>query len=219
MAFVLLRAAFDLVTALALAPAAFEGVREAVGTSALRTLALVLGGVHWALLGLAATAYLAWLYRAAYNARELALPGLRYEPSEAVVSWFLPFVSLLRPYQVLRNLDAVLEPSSLPAEPSAEPAPAGYRTPALRTAATPVSQGEFLAWWGLYLLNEVTGRGHFSLPEGSPYAAHAALANVLSAAVGLLAGILCARIVARVTLRAEQVCARSDAAHGPPVSR
>jgi hypothetical protein len=89
----------------------------------------------------AAVLYCRWLYCAYKDAALLQGASLRFTPREAVVSFFLPFVALYRPYQVLVHLHAVSDPRSIAIPPETGAGVGGWEK--LFPAA---------AWWALWLL-------------------------------------------------------------------
>jgi hypothetical protein len=95
----------------------------------------------------AAVLYCRWLYRAYGDAALLRGPALRFKPSEAVASFFLPFVGLVRPYRVLVDLHDASDPRrDLP-----------ERSPAAIGGARAPWDKVFPArsWWALWLLAPV----------------------------------------------------------------
>jgi hypothetical protein len=63
-----------------------------------------------------AVAFLAWLFRANQNLRAFRGEPLEFTPGQAIGSFFIPFINLVRPYEVLREVwrasDPNLPPSS-----------------------------------------------------------------------------------------------------------
>ncbi|TCP34800.1 DUF4328 domain-containing protein [Sphingomonas sp. BK235] len=88
-----------------------------------------------ALFALAAVALLRWLYVIGRNAHLLAATSRyrpRYKPRSAVIWFFVPFATLIRPFQVVLEFWQI---SHDPAAPARVPVPALLRW-----------------WWGLWLL-------------------------------------------------------------------
>jgi Domain of unknown function (DUF4328) len=79
--------------------------------------------------------YCRWLYRAYEDATRLRAEPLRFSAGQAVASFFLPFVGLIRPYRVLVELHRASDPRS-PEGPWEKPFPAR-------------------SWWALWLLAPV----------------------------------------------------------------
>ena len=70
------------------------------------------------MLAVTATVFLRWFHRIVLNARAFAEDEVPYTPAEAVTAWFIPIVSLFRPYQITRaveraSLGDLASPSSL----------------------------------------------------------------------------------------------------------
>jgi hypothetical protein len=85
-------------------------------------------------------AFLVWLYRAHENLRAFRAETLDFTPGRAVGSFFIPFVNLVRPYQVLREVWRASDPSLSPSSS------ASFRTVRVSRIV--------LVWWLLFL-----GRG------------------------------------------------------------
>jgi hypothetical protein len=97
----------------------------------LQVAAVVLTGIVW----------LAWLHRAYSNLQRLGTGKSKFTPGWAVGYWFIPFVNLVRPYQIVKDL--WLRSESRNDRASLE----GVATPALISW-----------WWGMYLLAGFGGR-------------------------------------------------------------
>lgn len=111
--------------------------------------------VELGLVVLTTIAFLRWLARMVSLASAMSRLPLRWNASTAVWSFFMPIVSLWRPYQVIRDLHALLAPDAVP-EPAPQPVldgSGGYReipmkAPPPRLAVPSVSIG---AWWAAFL--------------------------------------------------------------------
>jgi hypothetical protein len=111
--------------------------------------------------------FLRWLAQAVRAVRELQVsPPLVWTPSQAVWGFFIPFVNLARPYQVVRDLHDRLAPEGVP-----EPAPrrrldgtSGYRKIEMEKAPPPAKlpHASIGAWWALYLVGGVVQRASVS---------------------------------------------------------
>ena len=93
-----------------------------------------------------AIAWLIWLYRAYSNLRAMGTGKSRFTPGWAVGYWFVPFVNLVRPYQIV--VDLWRRSEGLNTSESVEHLP----------RASVISW-----WWGVYLLSGATGRIFLSL--------------------------------------------------------
>jgi hypothetical protein len=84
-----------------------------------------------------AIAFLLWLYRVCENLEVYRGKTLGFTPGEAVGSFFIPFVNLIRPYEVLRDVWA--------ASSSVTPAPSDSGEPHVS------GRWLVLVWWILFL--------------------------------------------------------------------
>ncbi|HEY1955817.1 MAG TPA: DUF4328 domain-containing protein [Polyangiaceae bacterium] len=115
-----------------------------------------------ALLVLTAVAFLRWLAHTISLASAMSPTPLAWSASSAVWTFFTPIAGLWRPYQVIRDLHAVLAPSGVP-EPAPQPVldgSGGYRNVPMKSPPPPralphVSIG---AWWGAFLATRLLGR-------------------------------------------------------------
>ncbi|AUX27535.1 hypothetical protein SOCEGT47_081290 [Sorangium cellulosum] len=100
--------------------------------------------------------FLRWLSRAVAVTDALGIDrGFPWTPFQAVTAFFIPFVNVVRPYSVLRDLHDHLAPDGVP-EPAPRPlldGAGGYRRVEMVHAprAGAVHHGAIGAWWGLYL--------------------------------------------------------------------
>lgn len=78
---------------------------------------------------LTAIAFLVWFYRTRANLPALGIGDARWSPGWAVGWWFIPVMSLFRPYQVAFEICKASDPQATPADWRARPAPS------------------LLAWW------------------------------------------------------------------------
>ena len=53
---------------------------------------------------LTAVSFLSWIYRAHKNLRALGATDLKYSPGWAIVGFFIPFLNIVRPYQVVSEI-------------------------------------------------------------------------------------------------------------------
>ena len=64
----------------------------------------LIGFVEIGLFVVTAVVFLTWLYRAHRNLAALRSAPSRFSSGQAVWAWFIPFLNLVRPYQVVREL-------------------------------------------------------------------------------------------------------------------
>ncbi|MDQ2806045.1 MAG: DUF4328 domain-containing protein [Chloroflexota bacterium] len=89
-------------------------------------------------------AFLLWIHRAYRNLPALGTSGLKYSPRWAVGGFFVPFLNLVRPFQVMRE---IWQASSPDADPRSSTA---WQT----VLITPLPG----VWWGSWLLGNVCGQ-------------------------------------------------------------
>jgi hypothetical protein len=112
--------------------------------------------------------FLVWLRRAMRNALALAPEQApQYTPRQAIWAWFIPFVHLVRPYYVLRDL--------------------WLRSHRMDYADTQVSMEHLSWWWGLWLASIFTYSD--ALPN------EMSLAGMASEAFSMVAALLLIHIV------------------------
>ena len=81
----------------------------------------------------ATVAFLIWVHAAHASALRLEKGFLVRSPGDAVWSYFIPIISLVRPIGNMYDLARASDPSDLPTFPELTPMePAGYRDPAMR---------------------------------------------------------------------------------------
>jgi len=102
----------------------------------LQLLAFIITGIVW----------LIWLHRAYSNLGAMGTRKSRFTPGWAVGYWFIPFVNLVRPYQIV--VDLWRRSEGLNTSESVEHLP---------------RPSVISWWWGVYLLSGVVGRLFASL--------------------------------------------------------
>jgi hypothetical protein len=186
----------------------------------------LVGYVAWVV---AAVLYCRWLYHAYGDIVLLQGSPLRFKPREAVVSFFLPFVAVYRPYRVLVDLHEASDPRSIWI-----PSTSGLETNAA-TSSTYARLGEgrvragdsgngwekvfpARSWWALWLLaplitgildsasalTQLTSVTTLSAPSAmllSPEGAGDGLLRVLAALVHLALAALAIAVVRSIVAR------------------
>jgi hypothetical protein len=100
----------------------------------------LLGGIKLLILIATAIAFLRWTYVANANARALGAGDMEYTPGWAVGWYFIPFATLWKPYQAMKEMYRASHPD--------------FRD-TWREAPSPA----FLpVWWGLWLASNLLGR-------------------------------------------------------------
>ncbi len=130
---------------------AVEATLARVGSVELHAIELV---TTWAALIAGAVVFIRWLRFYFDNALAWTEVALPFSASDAAWSFFIPFVNLIRPWQVLDALWKASDPASLPAPVAAISArtDVNYRTgPALDAQLEFPTQSPVLAWATLYI--------------------------------------------------------------------
>lgn len=96
-------------------------------------------------------AFLLWFHRAHKNLSSFGVPGLEYSPGWAVGGFFVPFLNLIRPFQVMREIWKA-------SDPEADPQIAHSWQ---YSSSSPLIG----AWWGTWILSGVLGRLLFSFSK------------------------------------------------------
>jgi hypothetical protein len=103
-----------------------------------------------------AVAFLVWLHRASENLPAFRSEPLEFTPGQAVGSFFIPFINLIRPYEVMREVWQASDPGVSPRSSAT-----------FRNAET---SRLVIVWWLLFLVRNVPGWWvlHSSQAAGSP---------------------------------------------------
>jgi hypothetical protein len=125
------------------------------------------------LLLITAVLFLRWLHRLTALARPLGRGYMRWTPRDAVLAFFIPFVNIFRPYEVLRDLHNRLTPDFLPEPPDQTVVEdADYRGVRIASPPPPVRlpHAAIGAWWGAFwggnLLANIASRIHPTTVDG-----------------------------------------------------
>ena len=90
---------------------------------------------------------LMWIYRANYNARGLGACGLRFSPAGSIGWYFVPILTLWRPYQAMKEIwQASLDPQNWLGRPVPWRLPIWW---ALWLVSMLLAQLELRLWWSL----------------------------------------------------------------------
>jgi hypothetical protein len=157
---------------------------------------------------IAAIAYCSWLRLAYENAAKLGQARyLRGTPQDAVVSFFIPFLNIIRPYQHIQSLWKASDPrglSEVSPERQENPA-AAYRDPPIREVPSPGWKPlvpPIGAWWTVWMIAGVLGgAGSRSLPGNEPENVPAAISRMHMLQAGEVFTILAA-VLAILVIRA-----------------
>lgn len=153
-------------------------------------------------------AWLLWQHRAHSNLRPLGAGWLEFSPGWAVGYFFIPFVNLVRPYQVVRELWR-----------ESQPADAGGGIAGLSFT---VATGAPLVgwWWGFWLASNVLANVYGRLADAPNMQMPAALVGLISHSVSIVAAalaILLVRTIDRMqTERSRQLALSATTFEQPP---
>jgi hypothetical protein len=178
-----------------LSRAASEGISEAEAASndTRQQVVGVLQGVVY--LG-TAVAFLTWFYRVHKNLSALRNRSLKYSPGWAVGGFFVPFLNLVRPFQVMCEVWHGSDPDGV--ERDSAPERAAIRD----QLGTPALVGW---WWALFLISGIAGnivtRMSFSADLTLQKLQVLSVLLVCSDLLDVLAAIVAVRLVSRVTDR------------------
>jgi hypothetical protein len=159
-----------------------------------------------------AVLFLRWLGASVDVARAFQpAPPLTWTARQACWSFFIPFVNLVRPYQVIRDLHDRLAPDGVP-EPAPRPradGAGGYRRVEMEKAPPPghLPAAWIGAWWAFYVLGGVaaTMLGVFVSPR-----LHGLLVNASEVASATLAVLAVRAIDGRIAERNRRLQYGSD---------
>jgi heme/copper-type cytochrome/quinol oxidase subunit 2 len=141
------------------------------------------------MLVITAIVYLVWLYRVSANQRPLGVSRPKYSPGWAIGGWFVPFLNLVRPYQVVREIwDTGSDLAS--------------RSETSRRRHSSVPGTLVIFWWGSWIID--TGLSNIasrmmSGAEDLESMQTGTTAMMASDAVSMLSAILAALVVHRIT--------------------
>ena len=128
--------------------------------------------------------WLAWQSRAYLNLRLVGSGKTRFTQGWAIGYWFVPFINLVRPYQIIADLWLRSETQN------AEETTAGRPTPAAVSL-----------WWGCYLVTGIMGRVLMTVALSATTMEQLQSATVLGMvedALGVLSAFLAIRVVRRI---------------------
>jgi hypothetical protein len=156
-----------------------------------------------------AAAFLTWFYRMHKNLPRLGARNLQYSPGWAVGGFFVPFLNLVRPYQVMREVWCRSYPPS--SESGATPEGQPPQPPALTLVGW---------WWGLFLLSGAFGRISARIAlAGDPTLQQlkiGSVASLISDLMDIPTAWLAIRIIGTITLWQNERASRLAAPAPPP---
>jgi hypothetical protein len=127
--------------------------------------------------------FLAWMHRAADNARALMPNAIfTFTPGGCVGWWFVPLANMVKPFQAMREIHA--------ASLLAMQAQKSEYTPLLGSVVAPAL---LQLWWGAWVVSNIADRVLTRAAESNPSVA------MVPAVLSLAAGILCVVVVREVS--------------------
>jgi len=114
--------------------------------------------------------FLTWIFRANRNARALGAEGMRFTPGWSVGWYFVPIMSLWRPFQVMREIwQASAQPGNWQ----------GVQTPPLLGW-----------WWAMYLISQILAQIAYRMSENIESMDDAMLTSIVTLSANLTAMVL-----------------------------
>lgn len=155
-----------------------------------------IGGFQLLLLVFTGIPFLMWMHRAHRNLPAIGARNLRFSPKWAVGGWFVPFLNLARPFQVMTEIwkGSSCAPTGDPDYPSVENRP----------ASPPIGW-----WWAGWLTSYYLGDILLSSLGNAVFQSWAILA---SDAVDIFAAGLAILVVSRITAAQERTYANLQSA-------
>ncbi|MBL8684759.1 MAG: DUF4328 domain-containing protein [Myxococcales bacterium] len=186
-----------------------------------RHMALVVAALVATLL--AAIGLARWVSRAYDTLPLMDSPPVQFTASQALWSFFIPFVNFVRPYQVVRDLYRVTDPAyARPAVVQLDAA--NYRQAAATTGPTfhAPTDAPIALWWGLWVASKVLARFNNQQPsstlEGPALIEQLLRATLLEAAYSGMA-IASALVAILVVLRIDARMRAHGQTMGAPVAQ
>jgi hypothetical protein len=160
----------------------------------------IIGLLQFATMVPAAIAFIAWLRKAYRNLAALSSRRPSYTLGWTIGAWFVPFLNLVRPFQIIREIEWF---SSSPSE-----------TEAASPMFVPRASSLLGWWWGTWTTCNVLSQVAFRLELRTESAAAflgSAYVSMIGDLVGIVAGILAIQLVLAITRAQETAAARPGA--------
>lgn len=150
----------------------------------------VLGLVDLAILIGTGITFLMWFHRVRANLPALGITDARWSPGWAVGWWFVPIMSLFRPYQVAAEIWRASDPAATPED--------------WRSRSVDPLLGW---WWGVFIASVVTGQISFRMwmrvdeNTAAGFMQNLALVDAVTASINVAGAILAVRIIREIERR------------------
>ena len=144
--------------------------------------------------------FLVWIYRVHKNLPALGVVRPRYSPGWAVGWFFVPFMNLVRPYEVVRELWKDSNPDVGLSDTFFKQHPQSIRHYPSRSRLIGL-------WWGCWIASLIAERASLMLlsgPEAATQAGTAMLAGIVSDCLGMIGVAIAILIVREIDTRQEE---------------
>ncbi|MBL8189518.1 MAG: DUF4328 domain-containing protein [Acidobacteria bacterium] len=172
-------------------------------------IALGVGGFSFLAYLATVVVFLIWMHRSYGNLKSLGISNTEYSPGWAVGSWFVPFVNLVRPYGITKEIWFGSDPDDVNTEGS----PLGS-TLQMAKIVTPM----FGLWWAMWIIsnifNNISTRWSFRSSTLDDHVTSFWLA-IIASVLTIVAAILAISVVNAITKRQEEKYKRLMAASPP----
>ena len=173
---------------------------------------LTLGLGFFAVIGYIITVitFLIWMHQSYSNLKPLGIRNTEYSSAWAVGSWFVPFMNLVRPYNIIKEIWDRSDPDKVETEatPSAS-------TLEMTQIATPM----FGVWWAFWIISNVFTNvsARYTLRANSLQQFVVTFwSEIISSVFTIVAAILAIGVVRAVSARQEERYQRMSAIIQPP---
>ena len=175
-------------------------------------IALGVGGFFFLAYLATVVLFLIWMHRSYVNLKSLGTTHTEYSPGWSVGSWFVPFVNLVRPYGIIKEIWFGSDPDDVSSEDSALGG-----TLEMTKVVTPM----FGLWWAMWIISNVFNNistrlsfGSTTLDEHVTSFWLAIIASVLT----IVAAFLAISVVNAITKRQEEKYKRLMAVAPPTMT-
>lgn len=161
-------------------------------------IALGVGGFSFLAYLATIVVFLIWMHRSYVNLKPLGTTHTEYSPGWAVGSWFVPFVNLVRPYSIIKEIWFGSDPDDVNTEGS----PLGS-TLEMAKIVTPM----FGFWWAMWIIsnvfNNISTRLSFRSTSLDDHVMSFWLA-IIASVLTIVAAFLAISVVNAITKRQEE---------------
>ncbi|HQR32579.1 MAG TPA: DUF4328 domain-containing protein [Blastocatellia bacterium] len=141
--------------------------------------------------------FLIWMHRSYKNLKPLGSRRMEYSPAWAVGCWFVPFVNLVRPYGMIKEIWFKSDPDTVELEDS----PLSY-TLEIAQIAAPM----FGLWWAFWIISNVFTNISTRLTFGADTLDQHVTSfwlSIIASALSIVAAALAISVVRAITARQE----------------